>query len=55
MTIIGVILCFRSLAQEALNDVLSKRIPFLLSSINDFAHHIPNGVSMVNTIINHSQ
>lgn len=41
MTIIGVILFFRSVAQEALNDVLSQRIPFLLSSITDFKDHIP--------------
>jgi NCK-associated protein 1 len=47
MTIIGVIICFRNLAQDALNDVLSERIPFLLSSIVDFKHHVPNGDSMV--------
>ncbi|XP_075927847.1 nck-associated protein 1 isoform X3 [Petromyzon marinus] len=41
MTIIGVILSFRSLAQEALRDVLSHHIPFLLSSIKDFKDHIP--------------
>lgn len=33
MTIIGVILSFRHLAQEALVDTLDQRIPFLLSSI----------------------
>uniref|UniRef100_A0A8C9YV53 Nck-associated protein 1 n=1 Tax=Sander lucioperca TaxID=283035 RepID=A0A8C9YV53_SANLU len=33
MTIIGVILSFRSLAQEALRDVLSCHIPFLVSSV----------------------
>lgn len=48
MTIIGVILGFRSLAQDALNDVLSDRIPFLLSSITDFKHNVPNGDSMIN-------
>jgi NCK-associated protein 1 len=47
MSIVGVIMCFRSLAQDALNDVLSERIPFLLSSVNDFKHHVPNGDSMV--------
>lgn len=47
MTIIGVILSFRSLCQEALNDVLQERIPFLLSSIVDFKHHVPNGDNMV--------
>lgn len=36
MTIIGVILSFRHLAQEALVDVLEQRIPFLLSSVKDF-------------------
>lgn len=41
MTIIGMILSFRALAQEALNDVLSNHIPFLLGSIKDFKDHIP--------------
>ncbi|XP_039255502.1 nck-associated protein 1-like isoform X1 [Styela clava] len=41
MTIIGVILYFRSVTQDALNDVLQRRIPFLLSSITDFKDHIP--------------
>ncbi|CAG0885765.1 unnamed protein product [Darwinula stevensoni] len=36
MTIIGVILGFRRLVQEALEDVLFDRIPFLMSSILDF-------------------
>jgi NCK-associated protein 1 len=43
MTIVGVLLSFRSLAQEALVDVLDMRIPFLLSSIKDFQQHVPNG------------
>lgn len=48
MTIVGVILCFRQLAQEALVDVLEDRIPFLLSSVLDFRDHIPNSdVSIV--------
>ncbi|KAF2347457.1 Nck-associated protein 1 [Trinorchestia longiramus] len=47
MQIIGVILCFRHLAREALNDVLEARIPFLISSIADFKHHVPNGDNMV--------
>ncbi|XP_055928903.1 membrane-associated protein Hem-like isoform X1 [Argiope bruennichi] len=47
MTIIGVIICFRSLAQDSLSDVLADRIPFLLSSIIDFKHHVPNGDSMI--------
>ena len=40
-TNIGVILCFRSLAQEALQDVLDKRIPFLMTSVKDFQQHMP--------------
>ncbi|RWS27679.1 membrane-associated protein Hem-like protein, partial [Leptotrombidium deliense] len=47
MTIIGVILCFRTLAQEALKDVLNDRIPFLLSSIIDFKHHYSTTDPMV--------
>jgi NCK-associated protein 1 len=48
MTIVGVILSFRQLAQSALVDVLEERIPFLLSSILDFRHHFPSGAdSMV--------
>lgn len=47
MTIIGVILCFRQLAQEALVDVLEERIPFLLTSILDFCQHMPAGESAV--------
>ncbi|XP_075529049.1 nck associated protein 1 Hem isoform X2 [Dermacentor variabilis] len=47
MTIVGVILCFRMLAQEALNDVLSVRIPFLLSSVADLKHHVSNGETLV--------
>lgn len=43
MTIIGVLLSFRSLAQEALLDVLELRIPYLLSSIKDFQQHMPVG------------
>lgn len=40
ITIIGVILCFQKLVQNALNDVLERRIPFLLSSIRDFKHQV---------------
>ncbi|KAK7790225.1 hypothetical protein R5R35_014534 [Gryllus longicercus] len=47
MTIVGVILSFRQLAQGALVDVLEERIPFLLSSILDFRHNIPSGDPMV--------
>uniref|UniRef100_A0A8C1GHJ2 Nck-associated protein 1 n=1 Tax=Cyprinus carpio TaxID=7962 RepID=A0A8C1GHJ2_CYPCA len=46
MTIIGVILSFRSLAQEALRDVLSCHIPFLVSSVEDFKDHIPRETDM---------
>jgi NCK-associated protein 1 len=47
MTIIGMILRFQQLTQEAMNDVLIDRIPFLLSSILDFHEHAPNGESTV--------
>jgi len=36
MTIVGVILSFRQLAQSALRDVLEDRVPFLLSSVQDY-------------------
>ena len=42
MTIIGVILCFRELTQQALHDVLEDRIPFLLSSVEDFHLQVQN-------------
>ena len=51
MQIIGVILCFRQLSRDALNDVLEARIPFLISSIADFRHHVPNGDNMVSTAV----
>lgn len=41
MTIVGVILSFRQLSQEALFDVLNQRVPFLLSSVVDFKEHFP--------------
>lgn len=50
MTIIGMILRFRQLTQEALHDSLIDRIPFLLSSILDFHDHAPNGESAVSII-----
>lgn len=36
LTIVGVLLAFRDLAQTALSDVLELRIPFLLTSVKDF-------------------
>lgn len=48
MTIIGMILMFRQLTQDALRDTLEDRIPFLLSSIVDFHEHAPKGESVVN-------
>lgn len=39
---IGVLLSFRSLAQEALLDVLEDRIPFLMASVKDLQHFVPN-------------
>lgn len=43
VTIVGVILTFRSLTQEALETVLHKRVPFLMNSIVDFKDHFPQG------------
>lgn len=43
MSIIGEMMCFRSLIQEALESVLEERIPFLLGSIKDF-HHAANNL-----------
>ncbi|KAK3104202.1 hypothetical protein FSP39_025272 [Pinctada imbricata] len=42
MTIIGVLLSFRGLAQEALQDVLEDRIPFLMASVRDLQHSVPS-------------
>ncbi|CAC5413880.1 NCKAP1 [Mytilus coruscus] len=42
MTIIGVLLSFRQLAQEALIDVLDDRIPFLMASVKDLQHFVPS-------------
>ncbi|RMX61247.1 hypothetical protein pdam_00007400 [Pocillopora damicornis] len=41
--IVGVILTFRSLTQEALETVLKKRVPFLMNCIVDFKEHFPHG------------
>ena len=46
MTIIGVLLSFRQLAQEALEDVLEDRIPFLMASIKDLQHFVPSAKDM---------
>lgn len=45
MTIVGVILSFRQLAQSALCDVLEDRVPFLLASVQDYhqQHHLRVG------------
>ncbi|XP_078331819.1 nck-associated protein 1-like isoform X4 [Crassostrea virginica] len=42
MTIIGILLSFRSLSQDALLDVLEDRIPFLMASVQDMQHFVPN-------------
>ncbi|XP_033101445.1 nck-associated protein 1-like isoform X1 [Anneissia japonica] len=47
LNIIGVILAFKSLTQEALADVLSIRVPFLNNSVIDFREHVPDGTSMI--------
>lgn len=41
MTIVGVLLSFHALCQEALQDVLDERIPFLMGSIRDLQQHVP--------------
>lgn len=46
VTIIGVILCFQKLVQAALNDVLERRIPFLLGSVKDFKHQVSNSEAL---------
>ena len=48
MTIIGVILCFRELLQEALANQLEERIPFLTSSIKDF--HVHAGINFLSAV-----
>lgn len=50
MTIVGVILCFRELTQNALHDVLEDRIPFLLSSIEDFHQGVQNNSNPANQL-----
>lgn len=42
ITIVGVILCFQKLLQDALNDVLEERMPILMNSIKDFKHQVAN-------------
>lgn len=51
MTIVGVILSFRQLAQSALHDVLEDRVPFLLASVQDYhqQHQLRIGGVMGNT------
>lgn len=54
MTIVGVILSFRQLAQSALRDVLEDRVPFLLASVQDYhqQHHLRVGGVMGNGGVN---
>lgn len=55
MTIVGVILSFRQLAQSALRDVLEDRVPFLLASVQDYhqQHQLRIGGIMSNgSVIN---
>ena len=40
MTIVGVILSFRSLLYDAVNTQLEERIPFLYSTVQDIHEHI---------------
>lgn len=41
MAIIGVLLSFRHSSQEALNDVIADRAPYLLASVKDFRNRVP--------------
>lgn len=50
-TIVGIIMAFRKLTLEALNSVLSARIPFLLSSITDFKLNLPDKSSDVRVLL----
>lgn len=54
MTIVGVILSFRQLAQSALRDVLEDRVPFLLASVQDYhqQHQLRVGGVMGNGGVN---
>ena len=45
--IVGIIMAFRKLTLEALNNVLTYRVPFMLSSIVDFKHNLPDKTSSV--------
>ena len=45
--IVGIIMAFRKLTLEALNNVLTYRVPFMLSSIMDFKHNLPDKTSSV--------
>ena len=40
-------MAFRKLTLEALNNVLTYRVPFMLSSIVDFKHNLPDKTSSV--------
>lgn len=40
--IVGIIMAFRKLTLEALNNVLTYRVPFILSSIKDFKKNLPD-------------
>ncbi|XP_064384719.1 nck-associated protein 1 homolog [Halichondria panicea] len=45
--IVGIIMAFRKLTLVALNNVLSQRVPFILSSIVDFKQNLPDKTSTV--------
>ena len=45
--IVGIIMAFRKLTLEALNNVLTYRVPFILSSIKDFKKNLPDKTSTV--------
>ena len=45
--IVGIIMAFRNLTLEALNNVLTYRVPFILNSIKDFKKNLPDKTSTV--------
>ena len=45
--IVGIIMAFRKLTLDALNNVLTYRVPFILSSIKDFKKNLPDKTSTV--------
>lgn len=49
--IVGIIMAFRKLTLVALKNVLSYRVPFVLSSIIDFKQNLPDKTSSVSPLL----